>query len=212
MSRGEFCISSMETSKNKVSNDMRMLNYDTDKLFFFAESQAVSAQWRMLARKHLRIMEETEPSVEPKVALKFANGIVNVLHMAGVRKVSHDKSLEYFSSHVQDIVRSALEMRKAIGEDKVASNFALLVHLDREIYNAEKMDDAYSDKDRHLSQLAGRTPSVLCTTQIGLERAEMRRDGEGGRWHRIRLLKPEVFLDTTLKELYQEENQESDEV
>lgn len=169
-----------------------------------AESQAVSGRWRTLARHQLRIMDEAKPDLLPGVARGIAKGMVSILHVAGIRDITQGKFMETYESQLQDIVGSTMNLRKAIGEDTVASNFALQVFSDHDSYNSENMDSAYGSQKKNPVKLE-RVPSVLCTTHLGLGRVEKVVGDEGEQWHRTSLLKPQVFLDTALEELYQQE-------
>ncbi|THU90491.1 hypothetical protein K435DRAFT_675997 [Dendrothele bispora CBS 962.96] len=156
------------------------------------EEHAVSGRWRILTRKYVR---ELFPE-RPDLPSHFFAAFVNILVVAGMKQ-SQDAIQEtlksHFSKKIDVLVENAVCLNSVVGDDFTSCEL-LPVYCSPEIqFDASSMDNTFGD-------VSSPDEPILCTTDLGLVRAE-RVQGKVGEWSNLLLLKPKVILQSGLSEI-----------
>ncbi|TFK45168.1 hypothetical protein BDQ12DRAFT_674251 [Crucibulum laeve] len=158
-----------------------------------SEEQAISGRWRALTRIHLQRMLAHEPDL----SIYMVDAFVHVLITAGLRDsaaVLHERIMSEFLDRILLILRAAVRLNKIIGEGITSCDLEVFYVAPDILFNPPTMDDAYG------SPAASEYEAVLCTTDLGLVRAE-RRPGKDAEWNESVLLKPKVVLPSGLQDV-----------
>ncbi len=135
-------------------------------------------------------------------AHQLAERIADLLVVSGARS-SADEIYAVYAEHLHNIVRTALNVQRMIGEEVVACDYEVLVVRIDEVYDTEQMEDIYNGEIAYPGP-AGVTPRVLSTVDLGLSRSEKLDGAEGADEDGVlttMLLRPKVVLDTIVYEL-----------
>ena len=136
-------------------------------------------------------------------APNFANDMAEVLASIFIA-AGYNESLEAlqlqivtcFGERIHLVMQCAQQLNKTIGEGITSCDLEPL-YMEPEIsFDGHTMDDSLNTSD----QLTPSDEKVLCTTDMGLRRAE-KISGTSGEWHEVTLLKPKVILPSRLLEL-----------
>ncbi|KAI0708758.1 hypothetical protein C8T65DRAFT_576255 [Cerioporus squamosus] len=174
-----------------------------------SESQLACAQWRAHAQKYSKQRLYNGRDLATGFAHQLAERIADLLTVAG-SSTSADDIYAAYASHLETIVRTALELQRTIGEDVVSCDYEVLVVRIDEVYDPAQMEDIYNGEIVAAGP-PGIVPRVLSTADLGLRRSEKvdAREGvdsgledaaEDGVVTTM-LLKPKVVLDTVVYEL-----------
>ncbi|KIM40815.1 hypothetical protein M413DRAFT_445619 [Hebeloma cylindrosporum] len=159
-----------------------------------AEEQAISGRWRQLTRTHLQRML----SQEPDMATDMAHGFASIALTAGV-KGSYDSIFERimtnFGERIGVVMKTAQRLNKTVGEGVTSCDLEAFYIAPNVLYSADTMADALGP-----TTTSDRGETILCTTDLGLVRAE-KVSGSIGDWHESVLLKPKVVLQSGLSSL-----------
>ncbi|KAF9073346.1 hypothetical protein BDP27DRAFT_1216107 [Rhodocollybia butyracea] len=159
------------------------------------EEQPVSARWRILTRKYVR---QLYPTVErPNLAYHILAACANILIVAGL----HDSELRLldaltarFSDRLTMIVERAIHLNNAIGDDVTSCEFVPIYCTPDVAFDPSTMENTSDSGHSHFIE---RENKILCTTDLGLLRAE-KVQGEEGTWHNTILLKPKIVMSAGL--------------
>ncbi|KAH0588420.1 hypothetical protein H2248_004269 [Termitomyces sp. 'cryptogamus'] len=164
---------------NKVYKEMRE-----------TEEQAISGRWRALTRRYLPNVAEHE------LSYLFIDAIINILLVANAVQ-SHDELLKTvetrFAERIAIIVRSAQNLRKAIGEGVTSCDFEVIFIDHDTMFSPAQMDDEYAGDFEQEGP-------VLCTVQLGLQKIE-RRSGKEAIWEGTILVRPKIALKSGIMEM-----------
>ncbi|RPD55187.1 hypothetical protein L226DRAFT_470729 [Lentinus tigrinus ALCF2SS1-7] len=177
-----------------------------------SESQLACAQWRSHARKYSKQRLYNGRDLATGFAHQLAERIADLLTVAGSSTSSDDICATY-TSHLETIVRTALELQRTIGEEVTSCDYEVLVVRIDEVYDTAQMEDIYNGEIVAAGP-PGIVPRVLSTVDLGLRRSEKvdaatetegAEDGAGAGAEdgvvTTMLLKPKVVLDTIVYEL-----------
>ena len=171
---------------NKITNSQSLTNHK--------EEQAVSGRWRQLTRTHFQRMVAA-----PNFANDMAEVLANVFLAAGFKESLAALQLQIvtcFGERIHLVMQCAQQLNKTIGEGVTSCDLEPL-YIESEIpFDGNTMDDSLNTSD----PLTPSDEKVLCTTDLGLGRAE-KISGTSGEWHEVTLLKPKVILPSRLLEL-----------
>ncbi|KDR69816.1 hypothetical protein GALMADRAFT_230475 [Galerina marginata CBS 339.88] len=159
-----------------------------------AEEQAVSGRWRQLTRTHLQRMLAQEPDLTSDMADAFARIVVT----AGLKENTatvHERIMNKFGENISTVMKLAQRLNKKIGEGITSCDLEALYIAPDVSYNDTVMEDAIGTTPGKKAGSASET--VLCTTDLGLVRAE-KVTGTSGDWHESVLLRPKVVLHSGL--------------
>lgn len=162
-----------------------------------AEEQAVSGRWRALTRTHLHRMLGREPDM----SMYMVDAFVNVLITAGYQEkpaALQDRIMNDFAGRIRVILQAAQRLNRSIGEGVTSCDLEALYIAPSVSYDPTTMEDAFNEttpKDK-----ATTPEKVLCTTDLGLVRAE-KVSGAVGEWQELVLLKPKVVLPSGLDDI-----------
>lgn len=132
---------------------------------------------------------------EPDFTTEMADTFSSVLITAGLKarlQSVHDRILSGFSGQISRVMKLAQDLNKHIGEGVTSCDLeALYIAPDVE-YDPFSMEDAVATDAVKKTENGGRE-TILCTTDLGLVRAE-KVSGTLGDWHEQVLLRPKVVL------------------
>ena len=156
------------------------------------EDQIITGRWRVLTRSYVQKLFDEAPDMTDFLFDAF----VNILVAAGVDLPDTDLRhaiLEKFGERVTLIAQKSKELNKVMGEKVTSCELIPLYAVPDAPFDPGAMDDAVSDVKREESK----GELVLCTTDLGLLRAERIKEKEG-EWVKSLLLKPKVVLESGL--------------
>ncbi|KAI0701305.1 hypothetical protein BC835DRAFT_1253227, partial [Cytidiella melzeri] len=156
--------------------------------------QAISAQWRTLTRRYMR---QQTPTPSPLYA-SLMNGLVDILVLAGVLLPPNEVRSRIrisFGEKASAIVEHAMELRKAVGEEMVSSEFEILCPRYNDPFLSDLVEDAEGQGSPRASGKVLEGEPVLCTTEMGLYRYEKKTaNGSRGTVEKKTLIKAQVVL------------------
>lgn len=161
------------------------------------EEQAVSARWRVLTRTHIQRLFN-EP---PHLTDYFIDAFVNILISAGVKDAQDEEHLrsavaDKIGDRVTLVTQSAIHLNKVIGEGVTSCELLTLYVVPEAPFDYATMDDTFNRPNSREKE-ARTAENILCTTDLGLLRAEKVK-GKEGEWDKLILLKPKVILESGL--------------
>lgn len=164
----------------------------------FEEEQTVSGRWRALTRTHLQRMLATEPDL----TIYMIDAFVNIILTA--RWHNDAAALQEYLTHtfgekVASVLDKAKKLNKVIGEEIVRCDLEALYIAPDVLFNAATMEVGGLGERRGETSITTGNASqrVLCTTDLGLVRAE-KKVGKIGEWDEAVLLKPSVVLQSSV--------------
>ncbi|KAF9476873.1 hypothetical protein BDN70DRAFT_949660 [Pholiota conissans] len=152
------------------------------------EEQAVSGRWRQLTRKHLQRMFAHNPDLSSDML----GAVANIFTTAGLKEspeMAYERIASRFAARVSVVMKLAVDLNKHIGEGITSCDLEALYIMPDVAFNPTTMEDALgaSSSPETLQE------TILCTTDLGLVRAE-KIAGSRGDWKESVLLKPKVVL------------------
>lgn len=182
-----------------------------------AEEQSVSGRWRALTRQHVQRMmrgRSSSPSPSPDIGelvVFMVDALVNVLLIAGLnrRRLSgspvhthtslHEKVTESFAGQLHVVLSLARRLNKAVGEQVTSCDLETLYISPNVVFNPVTMEDTAGPQSPNATPK--NTPEiVLCTTDLGLVRAE-KVPLTRGEWNESVLMKPKVMLVSGVRDI-----------
>ena len=131
----------------------------------------------------------------PNFASDMAEVLANVFIVAGFKETLTALQLQIvtcFGERIDMVMQCAQRLNKTIGEGVTSCDLEPL-YIEPEIpFDGYTMDDSSNTSDPLTAD-----EKVLCTTDLGLGRAE-KISGTSGEWHEVTLLKPKVILQSRL--------------
>ncbi|EKM81363.1 hypothetical protein AGABI1DRAFT_119811 [Agaricus bisporus var. burnettii JB137-S8] len=150
-----------------------------------AEEQMVSGRWRALTRIHLQRML----AAEPDLTIYMVDAFVNIILTAGWHNDAttlQEYLIETFGDRISRLLNTAKRLNKMIGEEIMHCDLEALYIAPEVAFNNITMEIAGGVGDEE--------KMVLCTTDLGLVKAE-KRLGKVGEWDEAVLLRPKVVFD-----------------
>lgn len=127
----------------------------------------------------------------PNFANDMAEVLANIFVAAGFKESLTALQLQIvtcFGERIQIIMQCAQQLNKTIGEGVTSCDLETL-YIGPEIpFDSQMMDDSLNSSDPLTDD-----ENVLCTTDLGLRRAE-KISGTLGEWHEATLLRPKIIL------------------
>ncbi|PPQ91154.1 hypothetical protein CVT25_003059 [Psilocybe cyanescens] len=157
-----------------------------------SEEQAVSGRWRQLTRTHLQRMLTQGPDLTSEMADAFASIFITAGYKKSLLTV-HESIMNRFSKHISTVMKLAQHLNKQIGEGVTSCDLEALYIAPDVAYNAITMEDAIGVTSVKKMENGYGHETILCTTDLGLVRAE-KISGTTGDWHESVLLRPKVVL------------------
>lgn len=157
------------------------------------EDQTVSGRWRALTRVHLQRMLAEEPDL----TIYMVDAFVNIILTAGWHNNAaalQEYLIETFGHMIGSVLEKAKKLNKVIGEEIVKCDLEALYIAPDVLFNEMTMEATGHEGDQ-VEGLSERR--VLCTTKLGLVKAE-KRSGKVGEWEEAVLLKPSVVLQSSM--------------
>lgn len=159
------------------------------------EEQAVSGRWRQLTRAYLQRIFAHNVELVPDLV----HAVCNILVTAGSKdslQELHERVNDRFGDAISRVVKMSQVLNKQIGEGVTSSDLEALYIGFGAPFNPITMDDALRSggNERYTSE------SILCTTDLGLVRAE-KVAGSVGEWKETILLKPKVIMFSGISEV-----------
>jgi len=150
------------------------------------EEQAVSGRWRQLTRTHFQRMVAA-----PNFANDMAEVLANIFIAAGFKESLTALQVQIvtcFGERINTVMQCAQQLNKTIGEGVTSCDLDTLYIEPETPFDGHMMDDTLNMSDPLTEE-----EKVLCTTDLGLGRAE-KISGTSGEWHEVTLLKPKIIL------------------
>ena len=125
------------------------------------------------------------------------HAVCNILVTAGSKESLqelHERVNGRFGDAILRVVRMSQFLNKQIGEGVTSSDLEALYIGFGAPFNPMTMEDALRSSERHTPE------SILCTTDLGLVRAE-KVAGSVGEWKETILLKPKVIMFSGISEV-----------
>ena len=128
----------------------------------------------------------------PNFANDMAEVLANIFIAAGFNESLAALQLQIltcFGERIHLVMQCAQQLNKTIDEGVMPCDLELLYIKPEIPFDCHTMDDSLNTSD----PLTPSNEKILCTTDMGLRRAE-KISGTSGEWHEVTLLKPKVIL------------------
>ena len=145
-------------------------------------------------------VEDTEPQRHAKRLAKLLAEVLLACGVSGTLESVSDAVKKSFGLALQEIAELALKFQRTAGELVVSRDLIAVVMTPDTDFDPAAMDDEWADPKQPIGKS---TEYVLCTTQLGLVREEVKE----GVVHSILLVKPKVVLRSMLERLWDEMSQ-----
>jgi hypothetical protein len=132
------------------------------------------------------------PNLVDELTKMFITDVRNLLLVAGSSASQIDSIISRRREGFRAIVVSAINLRKAIGEDIVSCDFETVLIHPGDVYDGSNMMNAYESKEQ-----ASSSGKVVCTSAMGLRRCKKVR-GADSQWDVAVLQRPQVVLETAM--------------
>ncbi len=154
----------------------------------------VSGRWRALTRRHLQRMLATDPDLTIYMVDAFVNIILTAeWHNDGA--ALQEYLVQTFGEQIGSVLDKAKRLNKAIGEEIMRCDLEALYIAPDVVFNPGTMEVERREEE---TVATGKRPErVLCTTDLGLVRAE-KKAGKVGEWDEAVLLKPNIILQSSV--------------
>ncbi|KZT00296.1 uncharacterized protein LAESUDRAFT_709054 [Laetiporus sulphureus 93-53] len=164
------------------------------------ENQTVFGRWRALSRGYLDTLSKEEDTVTV-VQNYLVRGVTDVVVTSGSAlgpECLGQLLKNQYGGKLKSIVLAALEIRKVIGERVISCDIEVIGNFYDVPFDPKTMEDEYaSNKDKHAGP-SSRKIRVLCATSMGCQRIGRGAEDET---RVVLLLKPNIVLETVVKEL-----------
>jgi hypothetical protein len=140
-------------------------------------------------------------SQEPDLTSEMAHAFACIALTAGLKgslRAVFEQIMARFGERIGVVMKTAQRLNKTIGEGVTSCDLEALYIAPNVLYAAATMDDALGSTAVNDMVAGGET--ILCTTDLGLVRAE-KVSGSMGEWRESVLLKPKVVLHSGLTAL-----------
>lgn len=166
----------------------------SSRLLRFAENQAVLGRWRALTHKYAK---QGMPNLVDELTKMFITDVRNLLLVAGSSTFQIDSLVARRREGFRSIVESAINLRKAIGEDIVSCDFETVLVHPGDVFDGSGMETAYESSSKGSASEAAK---VICTSAMGLRRCrKMKMGGKAeNQWDVAVLQKPQVVLESAI--------------
>ncbi|KAI0090872.1 hypothetical protein BDY19DRAFT_992273 [Irpex rosettiformis] len=167
---------------------------ETYKYVMNSENQAVLGRWRALTHKYAK---QGMPNLVDELTKMFITDVRNLLLVAGSSTFQIDTLISRRRDGFRSIVESAINLRKAIGEDIVSCDFETVLIHPGDVFDGSGMETAYESGSKDSGSGAGK---VICTSAMGLRRCKKTKmNGKGeNQWDVAVLQKPQVVLESAI--------------
>ncbi|OCH89887.1 hypothetical protein OBBRIDRAFT_696975, partial [Obba rivulosa] len=137
------------------------------------EPQVVAARWRALARKSARTLSEAGDSNVAALRHHIVGILGEIFTLCGLDGEAEPYTLiaDNYGNRLQGIVHQLLDLRKAIGEDVIASELVPLYVYAEEVFHPDVMLDLFASDGLYTTKVA-QDEKILCTVELGLERVD----------------------------------------
>lgn len=158
----------------------------------YTESQAILGRWRALTHKYAK---QGMPNLVDELTKMFITDVRNLLLVAGSSVSQIDSIVSRRREGFRAIVVSAINLRKAIGEDIVSCDFETVLIHPGDVYDGSNMMNAYESATKEQASSSGK---VVCTSAMGLRRCKKVSGKADTQWDVAVLQKPQVVLETAM--------------
>ncbi|KAI0688978.1 hypothetical protein BC835DRAFT_281800 [Cytidiella melzeri] len=167
---------------------------ETYKYVMNSESQAVLGRWRALTHKYAK---QGMPNLVDELTKMFITDVRNLLLVAGASTFQIDSLVSRRRDGFRAIVESAINLRKAIGEDIVSCDFETVLIHPGDVFDGATMENSYDPGSKDLTSGSGK---VICTSAMGLRRCKkIKTHGKAeSQWDVSVLHKPQVVLESAI--------------
>jgi len=141
-------------------------------------------------------------SQEPDLTSDMAHAFACIALTAGLKgslNAVFEKIMARFGERIGVVMKTAQRLNKTIGEGVTSCDLEALYIAPDVLYSADTMDDALGPTPTTPTSdtVPAGGEAILCTTDLGLVRAE-KVSGSIGEWRESVLLKPKVVLHSGL--------------
>lgn len=141
---------------------------------YFIETQAVSARWRALVKRHVKPSGARQEDYATALRDEFVRGLTMILVVAGVSlpvNAVHQKVLAVFGDKVASIATQAMEIQRVTGEEIISTEFRVICPQCDDAFSNEFMENGDNGGARGKGSPGEeeRLP-IMCTTDLGLRR------------------------------------------
>ena len=154
-------------------------------------------RWRALTHNHTQSLFYSNMDLVSFLLPLISKSIAEVLIVAGYRRVAEevtDEVAEKFCHRIRAIVGTALRSNKIFGENITSCDLNLMLVSEGSPLNPATAEDIGEGASPQKA-----ADSVLCTTEVGLNRTV--RASKGGKMEESVLLKPKVALQSVTEGL-----------
>ncbi|KAH9933545.1 hypothetical protein B0H21DRAFT_699487 [Amylocystis lapponica] len=175
-----------------------------------SETQAMCGRWRALTRQYSKQRLYAGRDLAAGFAHQLADRVADLLLIAG-SSVSAEQLRETSGESLEQIVRLALDLQRAIGEEIVGCDYEVVLARVDDVFDPQQMADVYSAGLDESAPAADKSAElhVLCTVELGVRRCEKADESVPDETRKITLLRPKVVLETLVYELGLVEEDES---
>ena len=138
------------------------------------------------------------------MATDMAHGFASIALTAGVKDsfdAIFERIMANFGERIGVVMKTAQRLNKGVGEGVTSCDLEAFYIAPNVLYSADTMADALGP-----TTTVNTGETILCTTDLGLVRAE-KVSGSIGDWHESVLLKPKVVLQSGLSGIIGEPEQ-----
>jgi hypothetical protein len=128
-------------------------------------------------------------ATEPDLTIYMVDAFVNIILTAGWHNDAtalQEYLIKTFGDRIAGLLNKAKRLNKMIGEEIISSDLEALYIAPEVAFNSVTMEVVAGEGNEE--------KKVLCTTDLGLVKAE-KRPGKIGEWDEAVLLKPKVVFD-----------------
>lgn len=154
----------------------------------------ILGRWRALTHKYAK---QGMPNLVDELTKMFITDVRNLLLVAGSSTFQIDALIQRRRDNFRAIVESAINLRKAIGEDIVSCDFETVLIHPGDAFEGASMDNAYDSTSKEQPPAVAK---VVCTSAMGLRRCK-KISGSGkseNQWDVTVLQKPQVVLESAI--------------
>lgn len=131
---------------------------------------------------------------EPDLTADMIDACAKIFVVAGLREdpaTVHERIMNKFGKTISRLMAQAQHLNKKIGEGVTSCDMEALYIAPNVAYDSSMMEDVIGTPSSKEARVAHE--AILCTTDLGLVRAE-KISGTVGEWQESVLLKPKVML------------------
>ncbi|PIL34584.1 hypothetical protein GSI_03363 [Ganoderma sinense ZZ0214-1] len=168
------------------------------------EQQSVAGRWRALSRTYVKMLVENGEDSESIEVHELVRDIADILLVCGVVAEPQNLHTEIGSTYadaLREVIHLSFEVQRIAGEVIISRDLQIFTARRGKPFDPSRMIDKWGDPKK--TPHAEETHPVLCTTQLGLVREEIKatEGGVGGEIVAVVLLEPTVVLTSFLEQL-----------